>query len=87
MRVDVRVLFHALSSRVCLDISKVQAWELLEEPQSSRSAWIQLLRKGAVCAQAVAGSRVSCPGSGGLCNRQKVKLMYAERITENRKLV
>lgn len=51
MKVDVRVLFHALSSRVCLDINKVQDWELLEEPQSCRSAWIQLLRKGAEWAQ------------------------------------
>lgn len=33
-----------------------------------------VLRKGAECAQAVADSRTSCPGSGELCNRQKVKL-------------
>lgn len=31
MRVEVRVLFHALSSRVCLEISKEQVWKLLEE--------------------------------------------------------
>lgn len=56
VRVDVRVLFHALSTRVCLDISKVQDWELVEDPQSSSSAWVQLLRKGAECAQAMAGT-------------------------------
>ena len=77
---------HCLQGYV-VNLSKIQDWERIEEPQSSRSAWIKLLRRGTVCARAVAGRMASCPGNVEVCNRWKVKLMYAGRITENRKLV
>lgn len=77
---------HCLQGYV-VNLSKTQDWGQIEEPQSSRSAWIKLPRRGTVCAPAVAGRMASCPGNVELCNRWKVKFIYAERITENRKLV